>query len=129
MIGEIRVFRTRTFTRWMRRYCLSDDVLCGAVSEIVAGLIDADLGGGILKKRIAVSGQGKRGSARVIVATKLADRWFFLFGFAKNQKGNIDDAERRALQEYGKLLLGLNELELQEASQRGEITEICNGQS
>ncbi len=80
------IFRTRTFTRWMGKAGLTDDDLCQAVTEMVAGLIDADLGGHVVKKRVALAGRGKRGGARTIVATNLADRWFFLFGFGKTNE-------------------------------------------
>lgn len=65
----------------MRKAGLTDDALRDAVTETVLGLIDADLGGHVVKKRLALPGQGKRGGARTIVATRLADRWFFLYGF------------------------------------------------
>ena len=48
-----RVFKTRTFARWSRRAALPDQTLCAAVEEIAAGLVDADLGGNVLKKRVA----------------------------------------------------------------------------
>lgn len=63
-----------------------DNAICHAVSEMAQGLIDADLGGNVVKKRIGLSGQGKRGGARTIVATKMADSWFFLYGFGKNER-------------------------------------------
>ncbi len=72
-----RVFLTRTFTRWMRKAGLASDALCNAVSEMAQGLVDADLGGNVLKKRVALPGQGRRGGARTLVASKMADRWFF----------------------------------------------------
>jgi hypothetical protein len=84
-----RVFRTRSFTRWMRKAGLTDDTLCEAVFEMSRGLIDADLGGHVLKKRISLPGQGKRGGARTIVATKMANHWFYLYGFGKNERANI----------------------------------------
>jgi hypothetical protein len=91
------------------------------------GLIDADLGGHIVKKRVALPGQGKRGGARTIVATNLAERWFFLYGFNKNERSNIDKDESRALQEVAKDLLGLVERELGIALQAGEIVEVRDG--
>lgn len=57
-----RVFKTRAFIRTMRKSGLTDGVLCAAVQEMIRGLVDADLGGGVLKKRIALAGRGKRGS-------------------------------------------------------------------
>lgn len=63
------------------------------------GLIDANLGGGVFKKRVGIAGRGKRGGARTLVATNKGDRWFFVFGFEKNQRSNITDNELNALQE------------------------------
>ncbi len=122
-----RVFRTRTFTRWMRKSGLTDGALCEAVAEMVQGLIDADLGGHAVKKRVALPGQGKRGGARTIVATKLADRWFFLYGFGKNERANIDRDELKMLQELAKELLGFDNRQLATALAAGEIVEVCNG--
>ena len=76
-----RVFKTRYFSRWMRKTELSDELLFAAVTEMAQGLIDADLGGGIVKKRVGLSGRGKRGGARTLVATNKANRWFFVYGF------------------------------------------------
>ena len=101
-----RVFQTSTFTRWMRKAGLTDDALCDAVSEMVQGLVDADLGGHVVKKRIALPGQGKRGGARTIVATKMAGRWFFLYGFGKNERANIDKDELKVFQEVISLCEG-----------------------
>lgn len=80
-----RVFKTRHFQRWMRKTALSDAALCKAVEEMVAGLIDADLGGGVLKKRVGLAGRGKRGGARTLVASNRGSRWFFVFGFEKKR--------------------------------------------
>jgi hypothetical protein len=122
-----RVFKTRTFARWMRKAGLTDAALCVAVEEMVRGLVDADLGGDIVKKRVALPGQGKRGGARAIVATKMAGRWFFLFGFSKNERSNIDKDELRALQEVARELLGFDDRQLIIALAAGEIVEICDG--
>ncbi|MCI1193613.1 type II toxin-antitoxin system RelE/ParE family toxin [Calidifontimicrobium sp. SYSU G02091] len=119
-----RVFRTRSFTRWMRKAGLTDEVLCVAVSEMAQGLIDADLGGHLVKKRLALPGQGKRGGARTIVATKMADRWFFVLGFAKNERANIDAAELKALQELAKHYLGFDDLQIEQAIDSGVLTEV-----
>ena len=122
-----RIFRTRTFSRWMRKVGLSDPALLDAVSEMARGLIDADLGGRVVKKRVALPGQGKRGGVRTIVATKLEDRWFFLFGFSKNERANIDQDELQILQEAAKDLLSFNDQQLADALAAGEITEVCDG--
>ena len=111
----------------MRKTGLTDQALCTAVSEMSEGLIDADLGGSVLKKRISLPGQGKRGGARTLVATKMADRWFYLYGFSKNERVNISQDELRVLQEVAKDLLGFDERQLATALSSGEIVEICDG--
>src|SRR3546814_8970913 len=93
-----RVFKTRHFQRWMRKINLTDKTLSTAVIEMSQGLVDADLGGSVVKKRIAVGGRGKSGGVRTLVATNKGERWFFVFGFAKNVKANITDTELEALQ-------------------------------
>ena len=71
---------TRHFSRWLGKTDLSVEALCRSVEEVERGLIDANLGGGIIKKRVALPGHGKRGSARTLVATNRANRWFFNSG-------------------------------------------------
>ena len=121
-----RIFRTRTFTRSMRKSGLTDKALSDAVDEMARGLVDADLGGHVVKMRVALPGKGKSGGARTIVATKLADRWFFLFGFSKNERANIDKDELKALQELAKELLGFNDQQLEAALAAGELVEVFN---
>jgi hypothetical protein len=123
----MRVFKTRTFCRSMKRSGMTDEALWAAVLEMARGLIDAELGGHIVKKRVALPGQGKRGGARTIVATKLGEHWFFLYGFRKNERSNIDTDELRALQEVAKDLLGLDDRQLDIALQAGEIVEVRDG--
>ena len=62
-----RVFKTRHFQRWLRKAGLADRVLCSAVSEMMRGLVDADLGGNVLKKRVAIDGCGRSHKGRVII--------------------------------------------------------------
>jgi len=80
-----QLFKTRTFARWSRRAQVSDKALRKAIAEMTARLIDADLGGSVYKKRVPLPGRGKSGGARILVATKHADRWFLLYGFGKNE--------------------------------------------
>jgi hypothetical protein len=121
-----RVFKTRHFSRWLRKTDLTDSALCQAVKEMVAGLVDADLGGDVLKKRVALPGRGKRGGARTLVATRKASRWFFVFGFEKNEKSNISSTELEALQTLAAELLTLDCLQLDSAVQDGTLQEICH---
>lgn len=121
-----RVFKTRHFARWLRKTELSDKRLCEAVAEMAAGLIDADLGKGVVKKRIALPGRGKSSGARTLVATNRGSRWFFVFGFEKNERANIDDAELDALQEIAGDLLKLTGAELDHAVTEETLLEICD---
>src|SRR5580704_14012059 len=91
------IYKTRSFARWARKEGLGDEALCLAVEEMSHGLFEANLGGNLFKKRIARPGQGKSGGFRTIVATNLKSRWFFVYGFAKNERDNIDDDEQAAL--------------------------------
>jgi hypothetical protein len=77
----------------MQKVNLSDALLLNAVDEMERGLIDADLGGGVVKKRIALPNRGKSSSTRTLIATNKNDRWFFMLGFEKNQRDNIDKTE------------------------------------
>jgi hypothetical protein len=121
----MRVFKTRHFQRWMRKTELTDTALCDAVTEMATGLIDADLGGGVLKKRIGLAGRGKRGGARTLVATNKGDRWFFMFGFEKNERDNINDEELQAFKDYAADLLKRTATQLDEAMIDGALLEIC----
>ena len=121
-----RVFKTRHFGRWLRKSGLSDRALCQAVDEMVAGLIDAELGGGLVKKRVALPGRGKRGGARTLVATNKGNRWFFVFGFEKNERANVSDEELEALQEIAADLLARTPAQLDAAVADGTLQEICH---
>ena len=91
------------------------------------GLVDADLGGNVVKKRIALPGRGKRGGARTIVATKLENRWFFLYGFGKNERANIHKDELKAFQKMAKELLEFDDRQIAAALSAGEIVEVFHG--
>jgi hypothetical protein len=121
-----RVIKTRHFHRWLRKTELSDAALCSAISEMANGLIDADLGGGILKKRIGLAGRGKRGGARTLVATHQGNCWFFVYGFEKNEKPNIAADELGALQDIAAQLLAMTGPQLDLAAMDGALLEICH---
>ena len=121
-----RVFKTRHFTRWMRKTGLADTALCAAVDEMVRGLVDADLGGGVVKKRVPLPGRGKSGSTRTLVATNKGNRWFFLFGFEKNERDNVSEKELEALQAIAGDLLKLSSRDLDAQVESGALQEICH---
>ena len=101
------IFKSRWFDRWARKQGLTTPSLCAAVREMAAGLFDADLGGGLLKKRIGRPGQGKSGGFRTLVASNKGNRWIFVFGFPKNERSNIDKDEEEALKKLATHLLSL----------------------
>lgn len=121
-----RVFKTRYFSRWMRKTELSDSALCAAVAEMVQGLIDADLGGSVVKKRVGLAGRGKRSGARTLVATNKGNRWFFVFGFEKNDRANIGTDELEALQDLAQDLLARTGPQLDLAVNDQTLEEICH---
>ena len=64
----MRKFKTKLFNRWSVKEGLTDAVLLSALKEIVHGLVDANLGGHVYKKRVRMDGRGKRGGARTPVS-------------------------------------------------------------
>lgn len=119
-----RILKTRTFNRWLRKTLLTDAALLKAIDEMEQGLVDADLGGNLYKKRVALPGRGKSGSTRTLIATNRQNRWFFMFGFEKNDKENITQAELVYLQEVAQIFLGYSNDELQLAIDKGEFLEV-----
>ena len=109
----------------MRKSKFSDEALHLAVLEMSKGLIDAKVGRGLYKKRLALAGRGKRGSARTILATNTKDRWFFLFGFQKNERENMTQEELEALQQLSSEFLGYSDSELNFAIHKGKLLEVC----
>src|ERR1039458_3396051 len=101
----MKVFKTRWFARFARQEKIADDGLREAIERAERGLIDADLGGRLIKQRVARQGQGRSGGYRAIVAYRAASRAFFLHGFAKNDQENIAEDELIALRKFGRRLL------------------------
>jgi hypothetical protein len=121
-----RLFKTRTFARWSRKAQVSDKALVKAIAEMEAGLIDADLGGSVYKKRVPLPGRGKRGGARILVATRHVNRWFLLYGFGKNEQANIDDRELAALQTLAGALLSMTSSQIEHSVAGKELMEIAD---
>lgn len=113
----------------MKKTELTDESLCTAVEEMQQGLIDADLGGNLYKKRVGLANRGKRGGARTLLATNLNNRWFFVHGFEKNDKSNITNSERDALHQMASHLLTLTDELLAVQLTISELMEICNEHS
>lgn len=120
----VRVLKDYEFHRWAKSEGLSDESLRKAAREIEAGLIDARLGGFLIKKRVAPLGRGKSGGYRTIVAHRQGDRLVFLHGFAKNEKDNITKNEKEALRKLGDEYMGFPAAQLTKMAREGVIVEI-----
>lgn len=95
----MRIFKTKWIARFARRERIDDAGLKEAIARAERGIIDADLGGGLIKQRVARPGQGRSGGFRMVVAYRTEDRAIFLYGFAKNERENIEDSELRTLRD------------------------------
>ena len=121
-----RVFKTKTFDRWARKV-VSDVLLCQAAREIEQGLFEADLGGGICKKRVPIAGQGKSGSTRTLVAKKHKDAIYFLAGREKNAPGtDFSDKEVSAAKIIAQALESANSAKLDGLVANEILKEICH---
>lgn len=122
-----RVFKTRTFARWAKRV-LADEALCRAAREIEAGRFEADLVGGVCKKRVALAGQGKSGSTRTLVAKQNAYAIIFLGGREKSDPGNdFSMNEVNAAKIVAKGLEKADDKRLTNLADIGSLVEICDG--
>lgn len=125
----MQVFKTKDFARFARKEKIDDDALCGGVRRAERGLIDADLGGGLIKQRVARKGQGRSGGFRTIIAYRSTKRAVFLHGFAKSAKDNVSDDELEALKKASAVVLAMDAAAVANALDQGKWTEVvCDGQ-
>jgi hypothetical protein len=123
----IRVLKNRQFARWARGEQLTDKALCAAAHEIEKGLIDARLGGFLLKKRVAKDHKGKSGGLRTIIAYRQGVRLVFIHGFAKRDQANLEDDERKALHKLGDVYMAKSEAQVDELVEKQVLLEVhCN---
>jgi hypothetical protein len=87
----VHIFKTKALARFAKRERISDASLTVAIENAERGLVDADLGGGVIKQRVARLGQGKSGGYRMLIGFRSKRMAVFLFGFAKRELDNIDD--------------------------------------
>jgi hypothetical protein len=122
----MRVFKNAWFVRFARKEGISNQSLLAAVTRGESGSIDADLGAGIIKQRIARRGAGKSGGYRSLVIYRKGDRAFFVYGFPKNVQDNIRDDEQEQFKRAAKLTLALTDEQLRLLIERGQFEEIFN---
>ena len=120
----VRIFKTKWLARFVRRVRIVDEDLIEAIERAERGLIDADLGGGLIKQRVARTGQGRSGGYRMLLAYRAQDRAVFLYGFAKNEREDIDPDELVSLREAAAGWLAANAELMAQAALSGKLQEI-----
>lgn len=120
----LKVYKTKLFNKWTKTNKITEEALRDGVSEICLGLVDAQLGGCLYKKRLELVNKGKRGGARVILVYRKEDRLIFLYGFAKNEKDNVTSKEKGALKKLADFYLKLSNAELNNAVKTKELVEV-----
>jgi len=123
----MQAFKTRWFARYARREGIDDKSLGEAIERAERGLIDADLGGGLIKQRVARAGKGKSGGYRTIIAYRARHRAVFLFGFAKKEQENIGTDELADLRELAGNWLAASAAMIQGELENGNLREVGNG--
>ncbi len=125
----MRVFKGKEFARFARKSDLSDEQLCRAVAEVQAGRIDADLGGGVVKQRIARAGEGRSGGFRTILLLRWNEICIFIFGFAKKDMANVTLADLALYRAIAKKLLTRDDL-IEDAIKEGKLFKVtCDGKT
>jgi hypothetical protein len=120
----VPIYKLKTFVRFARGENIDDESLAEAVERARRGLVDADLGGGLIKQRVARKGQGRRGGYRVLVAFRSGDFAVFLFGFAKSAQNNLDDRQLTVLRSVAASWLSAGAAAVQKAIEEGELVEV-----
>jgi hypothetical protein len=120
----MRVFKTRAFARFARRERIDDAALADAVGRAERGQIDADLGGGVIKQRVARPGAGRSGGFRTVVAYRTREMSVFLYGFAKSERNNVSADELRDLRKAARFYFGLSREDFEIAVSAGKLMEI-----
>jgi len=120
----VRVFKNAWFQRFARKEKIMDAMLCEAVERAERGLTDADLGGGLIKQRVARPGAGRSGGFRTLIFFRAGTRAVFAFGFAKNAQDNIDEDDEADLKKAAKLALGFSEADMDKLVRQGTLVEV-----
>ena len=125
----VRVFKGSRFQKFARKEKVTDAMLCEAVARAQKGLIDADLGRGLIKQRVARPGAGRSGGYRTLIFFRAETRAVFAFGFAKNDRANLDDDEEAAFNKAARLVLAYSDEQMDAELSSGRLTEVnCDGQ-
>ena len=119
----MRIFKNTWFTRFADKEGISDGELRELVNQLETGQADANLGGGVYKVRLARHGEGKAGSYRIIVFFRSKERTFYVYGFAKSDRANINKKELKAFKEAAKEYFSMTIEQITERINRGQLVE------
>ena len=120
----MRVFKNAWFGRFARKEKISAEVLWEAVDRAEKGLVDADLGGGVIKQRIARPGESKSKGYRSIVLYRKGDKAFFVYGFPKSDLGNIREDEQEQFKKAAKSIFALSDEQIRQLIENGQFEEV-----
>jgi len=120
----LKIFKNAWFGRFARKQKISDDVLWDAVDRAERGQIDADLGGGVIKQRIARPGGGKSKGYRSILLLRQGERAFFVYGFPKSELDNIREDEEESFKKMAKQVLTMADEQLNQLIENGQFEEV-----
>lgn len=120
----MRIFKTKDFSRLARQQRIGDGLLVEAVKRADRGLIDADLGGGLIKQRVPRPGQGRSGGYRVLLAFRFEARAIFLYAFAKSERENVEPDGLRYWREVAATYLKLDETRLVRLVTQHKLFEV-----
>ena len=119
----MRIFKIKWFARFARSERIDDASLREAVDRAARGLVDADLGGGLIKQRVARKGRGRSGGYRTLIALRVERRAVFLYGFAKNEMENIERSQLEDLRRVARYWIEAAPQEISAALASGAIEE------
>ena len=122
----MRIFKNKPFARFAKKARIADEDLCRTIDDAERGLVDADLGGGVIKQRIARTGGGKSGGFRTIILFRAGDRAFFVHGFAKSEQANIGNDELTEFKRLATYLLAYDNRALAAALAAGILLEVIS---
>jgi hypothetical protein len=124
----VRIFKTKWLSRFARRELISDQSLSEAIARAERGMVDADLGSGLIKQRVARPGQGRSGGYRMVIAYRQRDRAVFLYGFAKNEQENIEPDDLLTLRDIAATWLAADAAQLARALKEDGLQEVDYGE-
>lgn len=120
----MRIFKNAWFEQFARKQNILDKAMAQAIERAEQGLIDADLGGGVIKQRVARPGQGKSGGFRTVILYRTTERAFFVYGFAKSDRDNIDEDDEGQFRKAAGYVLGLSDEQLALLIGKAQFSEV-----